>query len=109
MFAHVAFLSLHRAGVDFGMIVKGEDNISAVSTGLLVFFVVFYGSNCVARYYQMYQLCMAMAGDVMCWVGLARVYFPSASSETLWNVCRHMVGSVYFLYFELGGMASDGG
>ena len=32
-----------------------------------------------------------------------------ASPEKLWNLCRHMVASVYILYFQLAGGASDGG
>ena len=91
------------------MIVKGPDNVAAISTTLLVFFLVYYGGQCYARYFQMYNACMGMAGDVQCWVGLARVYFPSATPDILWNLSRHMVASVYFLYFELGGLASDGG
>ena len=27
----------------------------------------------------------------------------------LWNLCRHVVASVYILYFQLAGGASDGG
>ena len=86
-----------------------KDDISKVSTAFLVFFLVYYGGQCYARYYKMYNACMQMAGDVQCWVGLARVYFPTATPDILWNLSRHMVASVYFLYFELGGLASDGG
>ena len=32
-----------------------------------------------------------------------------ASPEKLWNLCRHIVASVYILYFQLAGGASDGG
>lgn len=109
---HAILLYLHKEmGMDAGMIVKGDppDDISKVSTTFLIFFLVYYGGNCYARYYGMYNACMGMAGDVQCWVGLSRVYFPQASPDVLWNLCRHMVASVYFLYFELGGLASDGG
>jgi len=94
-----------------GMIVKGPapDDVSKVSTTFLVFFLVYYGGQCYNRYYTMYTACMNMAGDVQCWVGLCRVYFPLASPDILWNLSRHMVASVYFLYFELGGLSSDGG
>lgn len=109
---HCIFLYLHmRLGVDLGMIVKGPapDDISKVGTVFLIFFLVYYGGNCYKRYYDMYNSCMNMAGDVQCWVGLSRVYFPAANADILWNLSRHMVASVYFLYFELGGLASDGG
>ena len=109
---HCILLYIHmRLGIDWGMIVKdvAPDDVSKVSTTFLVFFLVYYSGQCYARYYQMYTACMAMAGDVQCWVGLARVYFPTAPADILWNLSRHMVASVYFLYFELGGLASDGG
>ena len=109
---HAFFLYMHKElGVDLGMIVKGPspDDVSKVSTTFLIFFLVYYGGNCFSRYYTMYKACMDMAGDVQSWVGLCRVYFPTATPDILWNLSRHMVASVYFLYFELGGLASDGG
>jgi len=112
LFVHSLLLYMHKElGFDPGMIVQGSppDDISKVTTSFLVFFLVYYGGQCYARYYTMYNACMQMAGDVQCWVGLARVYFPTASPDILWNLSRHMVASVYFLYFELGGLASDGG
>ena len=110
LFVHCVLLYLHKElGIDLGMIVEGTKDVSAVSTKFLIFFLVYYGGNCYKRYYDMYNACMSMAGDVQCWVGLARVYFPTATPDILWNLSRHMVASVYFLYFELGGLASDGG
>ena len=64
---------------------------------------------CHRSYYTFYSKCTGVAGAVMCWVGLLRVFFNSASSETLWNLSRHLLASVYVLYFTLGGDASDGG
>jgi len=111
---HCVFLYMHKElGIDMGMIivVQGGTPISpsTVSTSFLVFFLVYYGGQCYARYFTMYKACMGMAADVQSWVGLCRIYFPSATQDTLWNLCRHIVASVYFLYFELGGDASDGG
>jgi len=80
-----------------------------VPQALLTFFVVFYSGNCYKRYYDMYAKCCGVAGAVMCWVGLLRVFFNSASQEQLWNLSRHAVASVYVHYFALGGDASDGG
>ena len=63
-----------RLDLDLGMIVKSDppDDISKVSTTFLVFFLVYYGGNCYARYYSLYESCMGMAADVQCWVGLTR-------------------------------------
>jgi len=116
LFVHCTLLYMHKElGFNPGMIVQvpcpgcPPDDISTVTTAFLVFFLVYYGGQCYARYYTMYNACMQMAGDVQCWVGLARVYFPTATPDVLWNLSRHMVASVYFLYFELGGLSSDGG
>ena len=42
-------------------------------------------------------------------MGLLRVHFPKASPEELWNLSRMAIASVYILYFQLAGGASDGG
>ena len=104
---HYLFLHLHLE-TDIEM-PKLPWPIVTVPTALLTFFLVFYSGNCFARYYALYGKCMAMNGAVMSWVGLCRVFFNSASSETLWNLSRHMLASVYVQYFALGGDASDGG
>ena len=106
--SHCLFLYFHKVlHLDLGMIVIGEDNLTTGTTGLIVFFLVFYGSQCYTRYFTLYSACMDMSGAVQSWVGLCRVYFPTASAEVLWNLCRHVVASVYFLYFELGGGGVD--
>ena len=83
--------------------------LTGVPTSLLTFFLVFYSGNCYTRYYAFYTKCTGMSGAVMCWVGLLRVHFPKATPEKLWNLSRHIVASVYILYFQLAGGASDGG
>ena len=64
---------------------------------------------CAAHADGFYNKCMGMSGCVMAWTGLLRVHFPSADAQTLFNLSRYMVASVYLLYFQLGGSASDGG
>ena len=105
---HYFFLHLHleREDIELPML---PWSIVGVPTSLLTFFLVFYSGNCFARYYALYGKCMSMNGAVMSWVGLCRIFFNSASSETLWNLSRHMLASVYVQYFTLGGDASDGG
>ena len=105
---HYFFLHIHLERDDIEM-PKLPWAIVGVPTALLTFFLVFYSGNCFARYYALYGKCMAMNGAVMSWVGLCRIFFNSASSETLWNLSRHLLASVYVLYFTLGGDASDGG
>jgi len=113
---HCVLLYLHmELGFDYGMIVTPDidsvtfgNDASKVSTTLLVFFVVYYGGSCYGRYYELYDACMGMAADVQCWVGLTHVYFPRATPDQLWGLSRHMVASVYFLYFEASGLVSNG-
>ena len=82
LFVHCVLLYLHKElGIDLGMIVEGTKDVSAVSTKFLIFFLVYYGGNCYKRYYDMYNACMSMAGDVQCWVGLARVRAPLRNYE----------------------------
>ena len=108
LLAHCTFLYLHVKRQDIEMPLL-DWKIVAVPTGLLTFFLVFYSGNCFNRYYQLYGKCTGMAGAVMIWVGLLRLFFPRASTQTLWNLCRHAVASVYVFYFQLGGGGSDGG
>ncbi|KOO27009.1 hypothetical protein Ctob_002466 [Chrysochromulina tobinii] len=106
--SHVGFLYMHMYRDDITLPTLPW-KLTAVPTALLTFFIVFYSSNCYNRYYTFYSKCTGMSAAVMCWVGLLRVHFPKASPEILWNLCRHMVASVYMLYFQLAGGASDGG
>jgi len=78
-----------------------------VPTSLLTFFLVFYSGNCFQRYYNYYSMCMGMSGAVMSYVGLLRIHLPKASPDTLYNLSRHLMASVYVLYYSAGG--SEGG
>jgi len=106
--AHITFLYLHLYRHDIIM-PPLPWKLTGVPTSLLTFFLVFYSGNCYTRYYAFYSKCTGMSGAVMCWVGLLRVHFPKATPDKLWNLCRHIVASVYILYFQLAGGASDGG
>jgi len=108
MASHVFFYYLHvyRADVEMPHL---PWKLTVVPTTLLTFFLVFYSGNCFTRYYAFYNKCMGMSGAVMAYTGLLRVHFPKASAEKLWNLSRHTVASVYLLYFQLSGGASDGG
>jgi len=108
MAAHVSFFYLHMYRTDVHMPTLPW-KLTAVPTSLLTFFLVFYSGNCFSRYYAFYTRCMGMAGSAMAYTGLLRVHFPKTSPEKLWNLSRHVVASVYLLYFQLSGGASDGG
>ena len=80
------------------------DDATEYAISLLIFYLVYYSGQCYNRFYSMYDTCMKLSGDIQCYVGLCRVYFPAATPDVLWNLSRHMVASVYFFYFELGGL-----
>jgi len=105
---HVAALYVHLYRPDIEIPVLPPKALT-VPNGLLTFFLVFYSGNCYSRYYDLYGKCMGMAGAVMCWMGLLKTSFPRESPERLWNMARHIIASVYVLYFTLGGDASAGG
>jgi len=108
MTLHCGLLYVHLKRPDMALPELPWDCV-AVPQALLTFFVVFYSGNCYSRYYTLYSKCTGVAGTVMCWVGLLRVYCIGASQETLWNLSRHVIASVYVHYFGLGGDASAGG
>ena len=108
MAAHITFYYLHMYRDDVQMPTLPW-KLTAVPTSLLTFFLVFYSGNCYTRYYAFYNRCMGMSGSVVAYVGLLRVHFPKATPEKLWNLARYQVASIYMLYFQLSGGASDGG
>ena len=108
MAAHVTFYYLHMYRADVEMPTLSW-KLTGVPTALLTFFLVFYSGNCFSRYYAFYTRCMGMSGAAMAYTGLLRVHLPKASPEKLWNLARMVVASVYLLYFQLSGGASDGG
>jgi len=106
--AHIVFLYLHLYRPDVTMPTMPWKLIG-VPTSLLTFFLVFYSGNCFSRYYAFYNECMGMSGSAMQYVGLLRVHFPKAPPEVMFNLSRHVLASVYVLYFQLSGGASAGG
>ena len=119
MAIHCGLLYLHMEHPEIGWVRAADGSpiglpllpgkALTLPNGLLTFFLVFYSGNCYSRYYALYDKCTGMAGCVMCWVGQLRVYFPKSSQDTLWNLSRHLLASVYLMYFQLAGGASDGG
>ena len=108
MTLHCGLLYVHHRRPDIEL-PPLDWHVVAMPQGLLTFFVVFYSGNCYTRYYALYAKCTGMAGAAMCYTGLLRVFFNSASTEELWNLARHITASVYVHYFTLSGEASDGG
>jgi predicted membrane chloride channel (bestrophin family) len=108
MSAHLCFYYINNYRTDITL-PPLPWKLTTVPTTLLVFFLVFYSANCYTRYYALYNHCMGMSGTVMAFTGLLRVHLPKASPDKLWNLSRLMIASVYLLYFQLSGGASDGG
>jgi len=105
---HCGLLYVHRRREDIEL-PKLPWPVVSVPQALLTFFVVFFSGSCYSRYYALYGKCTGLAGALMCWLGLLRVFFNDASPEQLWNLSRHAIASVYIHYSTLAGGASSGG
>ena len=108
LFAHVGFFYVHMYRPDID-VPELPWKLIGVPITLLTFFLVFYSGNCFSRYYALYSRCTGMSGTIMAYSGLLKVYFPKATPDELYNLCRHATASVYLLYFQLSGGGSDGG
>ena len=55
---------------------------------LYIFFVVFYASQCYARYFLCYDHTIGIGATTMCWVGLVKLHFPDVGQAAQWNMVR---------------------
>lgn len=71
---------------------------------LLVFFLVFYGSNCYNRFYQLWALCIELMRLVLEFVARINLVFPGHAKITCkWRAARCMLASLAMLFNMLGG------
>jgi len=85
-------------------------SVISTITGLLTFFIVFYGSQCYGRFNTFYGHCVGISGNVMNFVALVRNHFP-ADPNVQWNATRLLLASMHIQYYTLnessGGAAID--
>lgn len=102
---HVALLFKQRQMLDAGQqgLPPLDWKAAAVPTSLLTFFVVFYVSNCYARFFQLFGCCVGIGGTITEWAYLIRTHFADASSSTRWNLMRLMLGAMQIHYAFVEG------
>lgn len=75
-------------------------SVIASVTGLLVFFIVFYGSQCYNRMQMFFGHCIGLSGTTMNWVEL--VHNGLRGDPALhWNCVRHILAALHILYYTL--------
>ena len=86
---------------------EAKYNLVSVPTTMMIFFLVFYSSQCYARYFQLYSHCVGIGGASMCWVGLVRLHLTD-NTNAQWNCVRYNLAAAHLLYYSLsGGRLSD--
>ena len=65
---------------------------------LLTFFLVFYGNNCYARYYELHGHCIGLGRSMGLWAQLVRQHFSHLSAAARWNMVRPMLGAHHVHY-----------
>ena len=74
-----------------------------VPSSLLTFFIVFYGQQSYARYYQFYGHCIGMNGNIMEWVCRVRTHFGGDKGAE-WNATRFMLAALHVHYAGIDGV-----
>jgi len=102
---HVGLLftqrSLHEAGKEG--LPELDWQAALVPTSLLTFFVVFYVSNCYARFYELFGCCVGISGCMAEWAYLISTHFGTLSADDRWNMMRTMLAAMHVHYAFLGG------
>ena len=82
--------------------------VIAIPTSLLVFFIVFYASQCYNRFFTMFMHTVGIGGTSMVWVGLVKLHVTT-DRNVQWNSTRYIMAATHVLYYDLDrGMDEDG-
>jgi len=80
-----------------------EWKAATMASGLLTFFVVFYGGHCYGRYFQLHQMCGGIGGSIAEWSYLVKAHFDGSPATVKWNLVRLMLAAMQIHYTKLGG------
>lgn len=70
---------------------------------LLIFFVVFYGTNCYNRFYKMWSLCTDLVKLTLEWTARVHIMMPGKQNlEIKWRATRLVVAAIAVLFHNLG-------
>jgi hypothetical protein len=69
---------------------------------LLTFFIVFYGQQSYARYYQFYEACTQMSTSLTEWMSMLKRHF-GGDTACMWNAARLMLAAHHIVFGSLDG------
>ena len=85
-------------------------SVVGLPSSLLVFFVVFYGGNCYARFYDMWAQCTELVNLTFEWTARVSFVFDGKEHADLkWHVARLMLAAFAMLFKQLGGDDAEPG
>ena len=103
---HAAFIVLAKtAGEDWP---PANYSLLSVPGTMLVFFLVFYSSQCYTRFFTMYAHCVGIGGATMQWVAIIKLHVPN-DVNVQWNCVRFMLAAAHVAYYGLHGDFESGG
>lgn len=80
----------------------------ALTTSLLIFFIVFYGSQSYSRFYTLYGHCIGLGGATMEWTALVKLHLiPEPGAR--WNAVRYILAAMHVMYFGLRDVGPTAG
>lgn len=77
-----------------------EFSLLTMPMNLLVFFAVFYASQCYNRFFEFYSQCVGVGARSMEWVGLVTLHLPR-DGVLHWNCCRFILAAAHVQYYEV--------
>ena len=67
--------------------------VIAIPTSLLIFFIVFYASQCYNRFFTMFMHTVGIGGTSMVWVGLVKLHITD-DRNVQWNTTRYILAAI---------------
>jgi len=80
----------------------------ALTTSLLIFFIVFYGSQSYGRFYTLYGHCIGLGGATMEWTALVKLHLIQEPAAR-WNGVRYILAAMHIMYFGLRDVGATTG
>jgi hypothetical protein len=99
---HMCLLAIHEYLPDewdaYGL--QLDWKATTAVTSLLTFFIVFYGTQCYARFQKYYTHCVGMGGVCQEWTALVSLTIPDDGARR-WNAVRLILASMHILLYSL--------
>lgn len=96
----------HHDYTDMGYFTLSFGSIG-ISSGLMSLLLVFFNSQCYARYSALYGACTGMAGAMQEIAQLTSAVLGEGYAAERWDVCRYMLASVMTIYLKVVDLAAN--